>query len=375
MDKIVYFYAVLGDLNEPAFAHGGGEVGNRRTLSLLESLGYKVVPIPKYPRTIGLSAYRRICNMCQNLWLFWRTLYNGDRNNGIVHVTGFSGPIVYWFFIIVLIAKLLRYKLVYEIRGGNVVERYYKKTSFYRWCFRRSICMSDCIFSQGEINKDLILKIKPEADFYYYPNYVEKGFSPETPPSKPEASLNLIYFGRLSHKKHIDVIIDVFNGVSASVPVCTTLTIIGEPENDKYAEFVQENIEKSEYKDHITLLPRSSHDLLKTYLPDKHFYIFPTKEDMEGHSNALTEAMSWGIIPIATNHGYNKHVISCDDLIVSEISKESIVKIILKLYKEDTISQYSQNIFSRSKELYSYEAAITRLAAKYDKLFNTLLNI
>lgn len=369
----IYFYATLGDLSQPAF--GGGEVGNRRTLELLKQIGYKVVPIPKYARREGHSIYVLFCkfsDIIANLWLYIQTLCKGNRANSIVHIAGFSGSMVYWTLILVYISKWLGYKTVYELRGGGIVSQYYSNNRFYRYCFNKAVCKADCIFSQGEANKPLIVTINPKTDFYYYPNYVEAGFSPQTYPIKCHESINLIYFGRLSRLKNIELIIDIFDDISSRIDFPVTLTLIGNPESEDYFSVIRNRIEDSPYRDAVTLRTRCPHDVLRTYLNDKHFYIFPTQENGEGHSNALTEAMTWGIIPVATNQGFNADVINNDKLIVDKISKESFSNIIIQLFETKKIDAYSEKIYHRAKDLYSYEAAYNRLNRKYPLLFNSI---
>lgn len=366
----IYFYATLGDMSQPAF--GGGEVGNRRTLGLLRHIGYKVVPISKYARnesTSVLSYFRKIVDVVANLCTFLFILLRGNRKNSIVHISGFSGGMVYWTLVLISISKLLGYKVVYELRGGGIIEHYASGSRFYKWCFSRAIKKADCIFSQGEDNRPLISEIDRDKNFYYYPNYVQSDFSPQKYPSKPAKPINLIYFGRLSHTKNIELIIDIFEDVATRIDVDTTLTIIGNVESEEYFKQIKDRIENSTYKKSITLKNRCPHDVLKQYLADKHFYIFPTKENGEGHSNALTEAMTWGIIPIATDQGFNKNVINREELIVNKMSKDSFSDIIVRLIEADKIEEYSREIYCRAKEVYSYESAYNRLRHEYSRLF------
>lgn len=374
-NRTIYFYATLGNMSQPAF--GGGEVGNRRTLRLLNQIGYKVVAIPKYARSEKYTTFvltHKIFDIIANLWTYLRILFNGNQKKSIVHIAGFSGIMVYWALILIYISKSLGYKTVYELRGGGIIEHYYSSNKLYKWSFIRAVRKADCIFSQGESNKPLILKIDSHKDFYYYPNYVEDDFSPQEYPLKPQESINLIYFGRLSRTKNIELVIDIFEDVATRINTVVTLTIIGNPEDEQYFNHIKNKVCNSFYKDSITLQTRCPHNVLKTYLKDKHFYIFPTKENGEGHSNALTEAMTWGIIPIATDQGFNKNVIDNDKLIVSRISKESFSNIIVRLFKERSISEYSQNIYCRAKDLYSYKAAYNGLRHKYTQLFNSIEN-
>lgn len=366
----IFFYATLGDISQPAF--GGGEVGNRRTLGLLKQIGYNVVAIPKYARNEGtsiLALSHKFLDIFANLCTFLFILLKGKRKNSIVHIAGFSGSMVYWTFVLITISKLLGYKTVYELRGGGIIEHYHSGSKLYKWSFVQSVRKADCIFSQGEDNRSLILGIDLHKDFYYYPNYVEHDFSPKEYPSKPKESLNLIYFGRLSRTKNIELIIDLFEDVATRIDSVVTLTIIGNPESEEYFNRIKNRVVNSPFNSSITLKTRCPHDVLKQYLADKHFYIFPTKENGEGHSNALTEAMTWGIIPIATDQGFNKNVINCEELIVNKMSKEAFSNIIVQLFEEKRIDEYSRNIYCRAKELYSYESAYNRLRHEYSRLF------
>lgn len=369
----IYFYATLGDMSKPAF--GGGEVGNRRTLALFKQMGYNVVPIPKYALR-NVDSLREFLNkfvdVVANLFNYVNTIRKGNRHNSIVHIAGFPGYMAYWTLILIYISKWLGYKTVYEIRGGGVVERYNSNGRHYRFCFNKAVRKADYVFSQGESNRPLIEKIKPDVDFYYYPNYVEEGFAPDEYPDKPKESVNLIYFGRLSHKKNIELIIDIFDEVSTQVEIPVTLSIIGNPESDQYFDLLQDKINKSPYSGSITLKTRCPHDVLKTILKDKLFYIFPTKENMEGHSNALTEAMTWGLVPIATSQGFNKDVIACSELIVDNLTKEAFSDIIIKIVEEKSFDRLSKLMYNRATNLYSCKSAYNRLCQKYSDLFKSL---
>ena len=58
------FYAKVGDLNQKPY--GGGEVGNRRTLKMLQEIGYDVRLIPRYYN------YEE-----KSLWVFMKIIF-GD---------------------------------------------------------------------------------------------------------------------------------------------------------------------------------------------------------------------------------------------------------------------------------------------------------
>ena len=84
--------------------------------------------------------------------------------------------------------------------------------------------------------------------------------------------------------------------------------------------------------------PACQYEELVAFLKLSHFFLFPTHEYGEGHSNSLTEAMSYGVVPVASDWGYNKSVVGDDNLIVdgydarmySDIIKKYWMKVCLK---------------------------------------------
>ena len=65
----------------------------------------------------------------------------------------------------------------------------------------------NCVFSQGIENYDLIDSIVVGKDKFYYPNYVMPDFVPSAYPTKPQDNINLLYFGRISDTKNVDIVL------------------------------------------------------------------------------------------------------------------------------------------------------------------------
>ena len=42
---------------------------------------------------------------------------------------------------------------------------------------------------------------------------------------------------------------------------------------------------------------------------ESHFFVFPTTHLGEGHSNALSESMAYGVVPIVADNGFNKDIV------------------------------------------------------------------
>ncbi len=375
MKHRIYFFANFGDWDKQP--HGGGEVGNRKTLELFRRCGFEVITIPKYltvrKRTflnLLILGWRVICN----LLTYFTVLLMGKRKSSCVHISGFYGPMVYFEFLLVLISKLLGYKTIYEMRGGGANYFYESGSSKYHYFFKKIMIFSDGIISQGKENFSLVEQIKKGKNIFYYPNYVMDGFYPLEYPKKKNDRINFIYFGRLSGSKHIDLIADVFVEIFKKYENCH-LELIGDFKDDvhtnaeEYKQLILFKFKEGGVLDNIVLRPACDHTELKKYLPDKHFYIFPSTENREGHSNAMTEAMAFGIIPIASAQGFSRTVINNDRLIVEDISLSNFVDAIDYIISNNLINQYSMDMYNRVVDNYTDSIVCERLSQWYNKWF------
>ena len=118
------------------------------------------------------------------------------------------------------------------------------------------------------------------------------------------------------------------------------------------------------------LLPGCGHDELKNKLADKHFYIFPSEQPREGQSNAVTEVMAFGIIPIASPQGFNRSTIGDDQLIVDELTPEAYADRIAYIIRRGEIDYYSQYVRSRFINNYTERVVFERIQKEYAKIFN-----
>lgn len=368
----IYLFANFG--NWPKQPYGGGEVGNRRTLSLLQKCNFEIKIIEKYQRVNNHSPLNLILlglKMLGNIIKFFLTLFLGRRKNSIVHIVGFYGPMVYFENILVSISNLLGYFTVYEMRGGGA-DLYFKEgKKRYKKAFSHIIKTCNCIYSQGKENNSLILEISPDKDIFYYPNYVMKDFIPPINPQKPKDKINLVYFGRVSKTKNVDIVIDTFK-ILANTYDNIYLDIIGNCPEPEYAEQIKRSIKELGLEQRVNIHPACNHEKLKQHLKDKHFYLFPTKEPHEGHSNALTEAMAWGVIPIATSQGFNSSVINDKSLITKDLQPESFASIIKQIITDNRIYTISKDVYMRIQLNFTEDVILKNLKEKYDSLFSQI---
>ena len=370
MTPRIYFFANFG--NWKLQPYGGGEIGNRRTLEMMRRAGYDVHLIEKYNRVYKHTRKDAIFIFLLMAWdiikLFVVLLF-GRRKNSLVHIVGFYGSTIYFERILVGISHLLGYRTIYEMRGGGATLHYQNGSELYRSWFAATIRQADYIFSQGQKNKPLIESIDQGKHFFYYPNCVMRDFCPDSYPDKPTNRINLLYFGRISKKKNVDIIIDTFN-LLATKYSNIYLDIVGNCTEPAYAEEIMHRIKSSNYTNRISMHPACDHNKLKEYLSDKHFYLFPTTEPREGHSNALTEAMAWGIIPIATDMGFNRTIAGNNSLIVEKPSSESLASVISNIIKNRQIPELSKQAYIRIQNNYTEDIVYNRLNEEYNMIFH-----
>ena len=370
MKKRIYFFACFGDWDKVPY--GGGEQGNRRTLQLMRDAGYEVTTISKYTKVyIENKVLLIIVVFSKMLWcllkLFWVLLW-GQRKNSVVHIGGIYYTMVYFELALVTMSKFLGYRTVYEMRGGGAREYYDTGSKLYRYTFDKIIKRCDCVFSQGLENYELIDSIVPNKDKYYYPNYVMPDFYPAKYPDKKLNPLKLLYFGRIIKTKNVDLILDATKIIVERIKD-VELEIVGNFVESNYREELYSKVDKLGLQSIVTFKPACSHESLRDILRDNIFYLFPTSETHEGHSNAVTEAMAWGVIPIATPQGFNRSVINNGSLIVEELTPKAFAERVIQIVENGEVEKLSLSMYNRCINLYTAETAYISLKKEYDSLF------
>lgn len=370
MKKTVYFTGTLPKKGKVPF--GGGEVGNVRTIRMLDGFGYKVVSVRRIVSTTSAISYSKYITF--PLRTFWNAiqwffvLMFGTRKNGIAHVSGFYGSTISIEIIQTFLAKLFGYKLVYELRGGGAIQFYEEGSERYRKQFRYILNKADYLFTQGRENEPLLKQLCNKPVFYY-PNCVQRGFYPEEMPSKPIDKINLLFFGRIEQPKNPLLIVKVTSLLQQKYDNIT-LTMIGNGDKELIKQ-VKEEMEKMLAPGTYKLMSGCQHQELQNQLLDKHFYVFPSEQIREGQSNAVTEAMSFGIIPIASPQGFNRSTIGDNNLIIDNLTADSYATRIATIIEKGMIGYYGQFVRKRFMNNYTEKVVFENTKNEYLNIFNS----
>ena len=367
MALTVYFFGSLPNGVEPYY--GGGEVGNQRTVDMLRKFGYKVRVVRKLRCSQTTSKFIKLITYpfrtAVGVGAFLTLLLFGSRK-AIVHISGFYGPTIFFEYLLAELANLLGYKIIYEMRGGGA-EAYHKSGSgIYRFCFARIVRIAKVVFSQG-IENEPLLKSIADTPIFYYPNYVEDGYLPQALPQKLQGTVNLIYFGRIEPQKNVKLIVETAAILQKHTDI--SLTIIGKGHRGYVGEVVRQ-MEQTLKPGTYTFISGYARIGIRTLLLDKHFLIYPSTLDREGQSNAITESMSCGVVPISSPQGFSRTVIGNDRLIVDDLTAQNYADRVLEIMADGSFWQLSEFVYERIKSNYTQAVIEPQLREQYEKLVN-----
>jgi len=359
----VLFYGPLGKENSKVV--GGGESGNLKTISVLEKAGFNIIRLRKpYPSKSFLSKIKHLAHLSlMPLLLLLKLLKNKDIE--IVHISGFYKQLILKELLCIYIVNLFGKKCIYELRAGGVKKAYTEGSFLYKLFFKKAVKSADTILVQGERYVELLNELGAKK-IVHYPNYIMGDVTPRDINILENKNLiKLVYFGRMSPTKNVLFTIDICSELkSKQIPF--KLELIGEG-NLEYIEQIKEKIESENLSDYIKLSPPAFGSKLVEKLRNKHFFIFPTQEPREGHSNALTEAMSLGIVPLCSDYGFNREIINSNKLINIEFNKRAYSDLIIEIWENNLWPTFSEEMQKTVATKFTSAIVQSKLLSVYEK--------
>lgn len=359
MDKEIIFYAPLGT-SLPPDKIGGMEQGCRKTIKMLQNAGFHVIPVEKPVKNRSVAVYliRIFAAWMKLLYLLV------SHREAVLHVSGCYRELVYVEWLFIISAKFFKHKTIYEIRNGDMIKEYEKRGSLYKHGMLSLLKHSNSILCQG-IDYVHFIKEKLGKPSLFYPNYIQDRFL-KGYPQRERTECRLVYFGRITPAKNINVMIDTCS-ILHEHGVMVTLDLIG-GYSDSYKTELENKIQKSGISDNrIRFWGRKEFEEFFSYLKTCHFFLFPSSEPREGHSNSLTEAMGGGIVPIVSDVGFNRQVVNDDRLVIPYIDASVYANVILEIWRSGKWEHYSYKMYSRIKEQFIESIVRETLLKAYNK--------
>lgn len=359
-------YATLPAPGRPPF--GGGEVGNMRTVHMLRGAGYRVVTVRQRKAAASWGRVRKLVSYPFRLAAGWAEVFarllRAPRGS-VAHLSGFAGKTILNEYVLMRLVRAMGLPVVYELRGGGAADFWERGGRLYRGMFR-AILRSAChVFVQGRENIPLVRGLC-RTPVYHYANCVEDGFAPDRLPEKPVGELGLLFYGRVEESKHVDMVVDAAALVQRRVPG-THLTVVGDGKR-AYVDAVRERMARRLAPGTFECRAGCGHDELPGLLRSARFFVFPSTQPREGQSNAVTECMSYGVIPVASPQGFNRSTIGDDRLIVETLTAEAYAGRILDIIGTGQEASLSRQVYERFRRNFTQRIVFERTLAVYDEI-------
>ena len=354
----VYLCGPIAETGKPA--KGGFQSCNRRTIDALAGQGVDVRTLPyAQPETRGLRKALEYALGFTKLALQVIACKRGS----ILHLTGLYGPFIQAEIVLIHLAHLRGCRCIYDLRAGSGELHYRQRGALYRASFDHALRSVDLVMVEGHKLTGFVESITGRAPVFF-PNHIDAGAMPARPGANGAAKTAVIgYAGSLNPEKGIRLILEASRVLAAEgFDVEVRLAGIGP------AAFVDEL--RSAYADlRIAWLGAVPADQVLALFSAAHFFVFPTEHRGEGQSNALTEAMACGSVPIASDHGFNASVVGdCGAVLPPKSDAKAYGRALREIWDGGRWGELSARSQRRIREHFSSPAVIAGLLVQYRSL-------
>jgi len=285
-------------------ARGGFESANLRVMTLARRLCDETGAL-RYPEVEGGAVAKAIGYLAAFLRIACAILF-GDARGAAIHFTPLSKHFMAWECALIALARLKGFKTVFDIRAGSQRRLYLAGGPINRATFRWGLRLADVVAYEGRPYEAFLDEVVPGKPRFFLPNMIpaselkpRQSFDPQGP--------HLIYVGLISEAKGALAAVKLAQRLRAQLSG-TTLTFVGRQDPGVA-------LKAEPWIAFTGALPPSA---VYAELDRAHYFIFLSLWRGEGHSNALTEALARGCVPIVTRHGFSADVVGDCGCIVED---------------------------------------------------------
>ena len=294
----------------------------------------------------------------------------------IIHVHTLNSPAL----VAGLVKLLLRKRVLLKVpRGGEgsvlgclrstILGR--ARLRFLRWTVDKWIAVS------GQIRSELIEAGIPTARIAGIPNGVdtdtivpvsndEEQTELRQQVGLPSDALIAVFVGRLIQRKRVDLLLEVWKDLIAQYPQAYLLVLGDGDERRK----LQRTAVANGTGQQVRFLGELQPEEVVKYLQLSDVFILPSES--EGLSNALLEAMSVGLAPIATRIGGNTDVINDGDngLLFEVGDKAGLIEALLRCLRDEALRE---RIGARARHTIVERFSLGAISEQYIELYQRLM--
>lgn len=355
----IYLCGPIADIGMPA--KGGYQARNLRTIEALRSRGFEVQALPYAqpgPSRVGKIIYYAIGFTTLALRV------SRCKKGSILHITGLRRIFLYPEFVLTYLAKRRHCRVIYDIRDGLGLDAVWlNRSAVYRNFFRRLLNSVDLVMVQGDAQVPFVESFTGRTPVTI-PNQVDISKVPRRADSAVASTPPVIaYAGALKAEKGISTILDTVE-VLAALGFEVRVRIAGTGDRTFVGSL------RSRYS-HLSVewLGSQPAESVLDLFATSHFFVFPTWWPGEGQSNALTEAMACGCVPIVSDHGFNAATVGmCGTVLRLDQGPVDYATAIQRIWESDQWAALSEQSRRRVQENFSSVAVTDHLTAQYAML-------
>jgi len=331
---------------------GGYEACNVRTITALRAKGVSIAE-QYYPQPRGGAGAK----LRGYLGGFLGLLRSMSRTRGdVFHLTGLYKHFALPELLLLRRARALGLKTVYDVRAGSMYRHYARLGPVYRWLFRALLRSADVVMIEGQ-DYDRFVRDVTGKPAFYLPNHLPTDRQPGEP-------LRLLYVGRITLDKGVETALQTAQALRAAGIACE-IAVAGGGDPALLQRL------RDTYPFAIWLGSLTS-DAVLAELGRSHIFLFATRHTGEGHSNALTEAMAMGCVPVASDNGFNKSVIGPAGRVLPLAAEApDYAGAIQQLWQGGEWPALSAAAADRARGLFSTDQAVDRLIGAYNSLMES----
>jgi glycosyltransferase involved in cell wall biosynthesis len=294
--------AYCGPIAQPSQpARGGYESANRRLIDDLRLRRVDVIEFA-YPVALG-TTLRKSVTYTRRFAAIALEMVQQRQRYKIFHLTPLYRQFIWAEAVLCMLAWSLGKRVAFDIRAGSFIHDYENRSTAYRILVDALMRRADVVAVEGEEFIPFAEARNPRP-ILNLPNYYNpRPADPETNSRRDDERIRIVFLGRVVPEKGIETAIGAVQALQ-DMGVPAHLDVIGRIE-DSYLLTLGQRAANLPVTFHGPLAP----DIFRAKLAESHFFIFPTVHNGEGHSNALTEAMAEGLVPICSDNGFNRSVV------------------------------------------------------------------
>ncbi len=356
---------LIGPIAHPDLPSPGGyESANRRIVDGLRERGIDIEELPYKieGRRLGkIGSY--VNGVLHTLKIL---LQHKGRRYVLVHVTSVQKHFLYYEYILRQLCKWFGFKFVFDLRAGSAEIHYHKRGQLYKKTFQNLVQNADLLLIEGKEYEEFLYSLESRKP-KYFPNFIH--LSPENDKAwkRENHEIGICYVGRVVREKGIGRAIEVVEMVNR-LGLPARLHIIGTG-SEEYLYELKETVVSLECEHVVKFYGNLPFQRIYQILAKMHFFVYISMHEGEGHSNALTEAMSFGVVPICSDRGFSRSVVSNAGRVLSEAATtEEYAKALSGIWNRNEWDWLSEQCIQRVSANYSAEPVLEKLMTHYNEV-------